>query len=49
MVRCPVTNNIRTLRFHHNKMTQQELAFRIADLFDVPLEELFQFDPENSN
>lgn len=64
-----ITNTIRTLRFHHNEMTQQELAervgvtrqtinaiegnkyspslevaFRIARVFDVPLEQVFQYD-----
>lgn len=67
---CDVTNRIRTLRFHHGEMTQQELAerigvsrqtvnaiegskyspslevaFRIAEVFDVPLEEVFQHHP----
>ncbi|MBN2625529.1 MAG: helix-turn-helix transcriptional regulator [Spirochaetales bacterium] len=62
-----ITNNIRTLRFHHGEMTQQqlaeltgvsrqtiialeagryspslELAFRIAEAFDVPLPEVFE-------
>jgi putative transcriptional regulator len=26
MSKCPIENNIRTLRFHTNEMTQQELA-----------------------
>lgn len=64
-----IENHIRTLRFHHNEMTQQELAervgvtrqtinaieaakyfpslelaFKIADVFDVPLEEVFIFN-----
>ncbi|TVQ04032.1 MAG: transcriptional regulator [Balneolaceae bacterium] len=63
-----IENNIRTLRFHHQEMTQQELAdsvgvtrqtinaieaakyspslelaFKIADVFDVPLEEVFSY------
>jgi putative transcriptional regulator len=63
-----ITNQIRTLRFHHAEMTQQELAerigvtrqtvnaiegnkyspslevaFRIARVFDVPLERVFQY------
>ncbi len=63
-----ITNNIRTLRFHADEMTQQaladktevtrqtiiaveqgkyspslELAFKIAEVFDVPLEEVFQY------
>ena len=66
-----IRNRIRTLRFHHDEMTQQELAdqvgvtrqtvnavengkyapslevaFRIASVFDVPLEEVFQYDPD---
>lgn len=66
-----VLNNIRALRFHHDEMTQQELAdrvgvtrqtiiaiergryspsleaaFKIARVFDVPLEEVFQYDPK---
>lgn len=65
-----VRNRIRTLRFHHGEMTQQELAerigvtrqtvnaiegakyspslevaFRIAEVFGVPLEEVFQHAP----
>ena len=63
-----VRNQIRTFRFHHDEMTQQELAdeigvtrqtvnaieagkyspslevaFRIAQVFDQPLEEVFQY------
>lgn len=63
-----ITNNIRTLRFMKEEMTQQqladivrvtrqtivaiekgkyspslELAFRIAQVFEKPLEEVFQF------
>ncbi len=63
-----VRNRIRTLRFHQEEMTQQELAarigvtrqtvnaieggkyspslevaFRIARVFDKPLEEVFQY------
>jgi putative transcriptional regulator len=66
-----VRNNIRKLRFHHNEMTQEqlaekvgvtrqtiiameqekyspslELAFRIAIVFGVPLEEVFSYDAE---
>jgi putative transcriptional regulator len=66
-----IRNQIRTLRFHRNEMTQQELAdrigmtrqtviaieqgryspsleaaFRIAEVFGVPLEEVFQFGKE---
>jgi putative transcriptional regulator len=64
-----VRNNIRTLRFHHKEMTQQELAdrvgltrqtiiaieqgryspsleaaFKIARVFRVPLEHVFQYE-----
>ncbi|MFN3555936.1 MAG: helix-turn-helix transcriptional regulator [Bacteroidales bacterium] len=28
MAKCNINNNIRKLRFHHNEMTQQELADR---------------------
>lgn len=71
MGKSPISNNIRTLRFVHNEMTQKELAekvgvtrqtivaienakyspsleaaFRIARVFNAPLEEVFSFDPE---
>lgn len=71
MADTPITNNIRTLRFHANEMTQQqladlvgvtrqtiiaiekekyspslELAFRIAHVFGVPLEDVFSFNPD---
>ncbi len=64
-----ITNMIRTLRFHHGEITQQELAdrvgvtrqtvnaieankyspslevaFRIARVFGVPLDQVFQYD-----
>jgi putative transcriptional regulator len=64
-----VRNNIRTLRFHHKEMTQQELAdrvgltrqtiiaieqgryspsleaaFKIARVFRLPLEQVFQYE-----
>ncbi len=67
-----ISNNIRKLRFHHNEMTQQELAdnvgvtrqtivaieaakyspslelaFRIAHVFNVPLEEVFIYLPDH--
>jgi putative transcriptional regulator len=67
-----INNNIRTLRFFNDEMTQQqlakevgvtrqtiialekgkyspslELAFRIALVFDVPLEEVFSYDLED--
>jgi putative transcriptional regulator len=63
-----LSNTIRTLRFHHAEMTQQqlaekvgvtrqtivaiekgkyspslELAFRIAQVFNTPLEEVFSY------
>ncbi len=69
MSSSPVHNHIRTLRFHRNEMTQQELAdragvtrqtivaiekgnyspslelaFRIARVFSLPLEQVFYFD-----
>lgn len=68
-----IRNQIRTLRFHHGAMTQQELAdkigvtrqtvnaieggkyspslevaFRIAAVFGVPLEDVFQFEADRS-
>ncbi|HCK65936.1 MAG TPA: transcriptional regulator [Anaerolineae bacterium] len=71
MTTSRIRNNIRTLRFHHGEMTQQqlaekvgvtrqtiiameqdkyspslELAFRIAQVFKVPLEEVFSYQPE---
>ena len=67
-----LNNNIRTLRFFNDEMTQQqlakkvgvtrqtiialekgkyspslELAFRLAFVFDVPLEEVFSYDLED--
>jgi putative transcriptional regulator len=72
MSKRQLNNNIRTLRFFNNEMTQQqlakkvgvtrqtiialekgkyspslELAFRIALVFDVPLEEVFSYDLED--
>jgi len=69
MGKSRISNNIRTLRFMKDEMTQKdlaeragvtrqtiialeqekyspslELAFRIALVFDVPLEEVFSFD-----
>ena len=63
-----IRNNIRTLRFHHGEMTQEDLgdrvgltrqtiiaieqsryspsleaAFKIAHVFGVPLEDVFQY------
>ena len=71
MTNSRIRNNIRTLRFHHGEMTQQqlaekvgvtrqtiiameqdkyspslELAFRIALVFKIPLEEVFSYQPE---
>lgn len=73
MTTSRIRNNIRTLRFHHGEMTQQqlaekvgvtrqtiiameqdkyspslELAFRIALVFKVPLEEAFSYQPEDT-
>lgn len=67
--KTPITNTIRTLRFHKDEMTQQELAdrigvtrqtiiaieqgryspsleaaFKIARVFGVGLEEVFQYE-----
>lgn len=67
-----INNNIRSLRFNHDEMTQQqladkvgvtrqtifaiekgnyspslELAFRIALVFNLPLEEIFSFELKN--
>ena len=69
MGKSRINNNIRTLRFFNDEMTQQELAekvgvtrqtiiamekgkyspslelaFRIAHVFEVPLEEVFSYD-----
>lgn len=71
MAKSHISNNIRTLRFHHGEMTQQdladkvgvtrqtiiamekekyspslELAFRIARVFDVRVEDVFSFDSD---
>jgi putative transcriptional regulator len=73
MGKSRVSNNIRTLRFHNEEMTQQqladkagvtrqtiiaiesakyspslELAFRIALAFNVKLEEVFSFSPDEN-
>jgi len=67
-----ISNNIRSLRFNHNEMTQQqladqvgvtrqtivaiekgkyspslELAFRIARVFHMPLEEVFTYEEDS--
>ena len=72
-VQTTISNQIRTLRFHHGEMTQQELAdqigvtrqtvnaieggkyspslevaFRIAHVFNRALEDVFQYDAEES-
>ena len=72
MGKSPISNNIRTLRFVHDEMTQKELAervgvtrqtivaiekskyspslevaFRIAHVFNTPLEEVFSFELED--
>ena len=69
-----IRNNIRTLRFFHDEMTQAELAkkvgvsrqtiiameqekyspslelaFRIAQVFGLPLEEVFSYEPEDES
>jgi putative transcriptional regulator len=69
MTKYTIGNNIRKLRFHHNEMTQEqlaekvgvtrqtivaiekgnyspslELAFRIAQVFKLPIEEIFSFN-----
>ena len=69
-----INNNIRTLRFFNNEMTQQqlaekvgvtrqtiiameqgkyspslELAFRMALVFNVPLEKIFSYDLEEQS
>lgn len=71
MVKCHISNNIRTLRFNHNEMTQQqladqvgvtrqtvvaiekgkyspslELAFRIARVFKLHVEDVFTYEEE---
>lgn len=69
-----ISNNIRTLRFHHDEMSQAQLgqrigltrqtvaaieagkyspsleaAFRIAQVFGVPLTEVFQWQLDTSD
>ena len=71
MTKTAISNTIRHLRFHHQEMTQQELAdlvgatrqtinaieaakyspslelaFRIARVFDLKVEEVFSFQEE---
>jgi putative transcriptional regulator len=42
-----ITNSIRALRFARGEMTQAqlslEMAFQIAQVFQVPLDEVFQY------
>ena len=72
MGKMRITNNIRTLRFLNNEMTQKQLAhrvgvtrqtifaienakyspslevaFKIAQVFNVPLEEVFSYEPDD--
>jgi putative transcriptional regulator len=72
MGKSRISNKIRTLRFFHDEMTQEELAkrvgvtrqtiiameqekyspslelaFRIARVFNLPLEEVFTYDPKD--
>ena len=72
MAKGRIRNNIRTLRFFNEEMTQKELAdkvgvtrqtiiameqdkyspsldlaFRIAQVFEVPLEEVFSYSQED--
>lgn len=72
MDKFQIRNNVRTLRFHHNEMTQQELAekvgvtrqtiiaiesakyspslelaFRIALVFNTPLQDVFSYTSED--
>jgi len=69
MSKLVISNNIRKLRFHHNEMTQKELAkktgvsrqtivsienekyspslelaFHIADVFGISIEEVFSYE-----
>lgn len=71
MGKLRISNNIRKLRFHHDEMTQQELAekagvtrqtimavekgkyspslelaFRIAHIFKLKLEDVFTYDSD---
>ena len=73
MGKSRISNQIRTLRFFHDEMTQEELAkrvgvtrqtiiameqekyspslelaFRIARVFNLPLEEVFTYDPKDN-
>ncbi len=74
MAESHISNNIRTLRFFNNEMTQKdlaekvgvtrqtivaiesakyspslELAFRIARVFNLPLEEVFSYDAQDES
>jgi len=69
-IKGKITTSVRTLRFHHDEMTQQELAekvgvsrqtivaiekskyspslelaFKIANVFDTPLGDVFSYIP----
>lgn len=73
MEKFQIRNNIRKLRFHHDEMTQEqlavkagvtrqtiiaiesakyspslELAFRIAHIFGVPLQDVFSYEPDEN-
>lgn len=73
MDKCHINNNIRKFRFHHDEMTQleladkvgvtrqtivaienrkysptPELAFRIARVFNSPLEDVFSYISEDN-
>ena len=74
MSKSPIHNNIRTLRFHNDEMTQKaladkvgvtrqtifaiekgkyspslEVAFKIALVFGVPLDEVFSYHPKEDS
>ena len=74
MAKHRISNKIRTLRFMHDELTQQqlaeqvdvtrqtivaiekgkyspslELAFRIAQVFEVPLHEVFSYDDKEAS
>jgi len=73
MEKFQIRNNIRKLRFHHDEMTQEqlavkvgvtrqtiiaieggkyspslELAFRIAHVFGIPLQDVFSYEPDEN-
>ena len=72
MAKAEISNRIRKLRFHHDEMTQRELAdrvgcsrqtvillehgryvpslalaFRIAEIFGLTVDEVFKYEGEN--